>query len=64
MFPALQQYITKAMELQGERLIEASRVHARPAAGGVGAVGAGAVQPGGHTGEMHQGAAGGGMPGT
>lgn len=60
------------MELQGERLIEASRVHARPFSGSVGAVGAvtgvgaspGMGQPGGHTGEMHQGAAAGGMPGA
>lgn len=71
--PALQQYITKAMELQGERLIEASRVHARPFSGGDGATGTGMgmgtgvgmAQSGGHTGEMHQGAgAAGGMPGA
>jgi hypothetical protein len=73
----IQQYITKAMELQGERLIEASRVHARPFSGGVGATGtgmgagtgmgtgAGMAQLGGHIGEMHQGpVAGGGMPGA
>jgi hypothetical protein len=61
----IQQYITKAMELQGERLIEASRVHAQPFTGGVGAVGAGAAQGhmGGNTGELHS-PPGGVMPAT
>lgn len=47
------------MELQGERLIEASRVHARPFSGGVGTVVATAGRLTGHTGELHQPAAAG-----
>lgn len=63
----IQQYITAAMQLQGERLLEASRVHAQPLSGGMsggaGNMGGGVGAATGPTGQMHQ-PTGGAMQGT